>query len=532
VIILSFIFFMALVAALTIFLTRHDDHKTMTGYFLGGRTLSWPYIAFSLLLTNISTEQMVGLNGAAYIDGLSVMAWEIIAIVALIAMALFFLPRFLKYGITTVPQYLEIRFDNQTQIITNVIFLSAYTLILLPIVLYTGATGMMGILDIQQLLGIESRETVLWLVVWVVGITGSLYALRGGLRTVAVSDTVIGVGLLIGGLMIPWFGLSALGEGDVFRGMTELTNRAPERLNSIGGAQDSVPFSTLFTGVLLLHFFYWTTNQQIIQRTFGARSLSEGQKGVVATGVLKLLGPLYLVLPGMIAYVMFPELGNENADQAYGMLVSRVLPAGLVGFFAAVMMGAILSSYSAALNSTCTLFSIGIYKKFINPGASDEQVVRNSNLFGWVLALLTMSTAPLLMQYESIFAYLQKMNGIYFIPIFSVVICGLLFKKVPPIAAKIALLLGITIIVCGYFVSPFTTWVAALHEFHFLGLVFLLLVTIMLAFARFRPLHEAPLAIPERTVDMTQWSKIRPACVLLFLSVLVIYGVFADFSVL
>ncbi len=530
--ILSFIFFTALVAILTVILTRRDDHRTVTGYFLAGRNLSWPLIAGSMLLTNLSTEQMVGLNGAAYIDGLAVMAWEVIAIIALVATALFFLPRFLRYGVTTVPQYLEIRYDNQTQIITNIIFLSAYTLILLPIVLYTGATGLMGILDIQGMLGIESRELALWIVVWTVGITGSLYALTGGLRTVAVSDTIIGVGLLIGGFMIPWFGLEALGSGDVWAGVGELTSRHADKLNSIGSQGSSVPFSTLFTGVLLLHMFYWTSNQQIIQRTFGARSLAEGQKGVIATGVLKLFGPLYLVLPGIIAFAMFPELGTENADQAYGTLVNRVLPEQLVGFFAAVMMGAILSSYSAALNSTCTLFSMGIYRKFIHPTATDQQVVRNSNRFGWVLAVLTMCTAPLLMQYESIFAYLQKMNGIYFIPIFAVVICGMLFRHIPPVAAKVSLLSGIAIIVCGYFVSPFTDYVKAVHEFHFLGMVFVLLVAIMLVIGKLRPLPDSPADTRERAVDMTAWPKLKPACTLLCVGVVIIYAVFADFSVL
>ncbi len=531
-VILSFIFVTALVAGLTIFFTRKDDHKSVAGYFLAGRTLSWPLIAGSLLLTNLSTEQMVGLNGAAYIDGMSVMAWEVIAVIALVAMALFFLPRFLKYGVTTVPEYLEIRYDHQTQVITNIIFLSAYALILLPIILYTGATGLMGILDIQDIIGIESRPLVLWIVVWTVGIIGSLYALFGGLRTVAVSDTLNGIGLLIGGFMIVWFSLDALGDGDLVRGITELAQQHPERLNSIGSSDNSVPFSTLFSGVLLLHFFYWTSNQQIIQRTFGAKSLAEGQKGVIATGVLKLFGPLYLVVPGIIAFTMFPELGNQNADQAYGMLVNHVLPSAMVGFFAAVMMGAILSSYNSALNSTCTLFSLGLYKKVINKTANNDQVVKSGKIFGWTLAVFSMIMAPLLMQHESIFQYLQKMNGLYFIPIFSVVVCGMLFKRIPPIAAKIALLLGIIIIVCGYFISPFTEWVSSIHEFHFLGLVFLLLVSILLAFGKFKPLADVHSDQIESIVDMTPWPIVRQAGILLCVVVLIIYAIFADFSVL
>ena len=149
----SFLFFTGLVAVLTWLITRNDDHETSSGYFLAGRSLTFPLIAGSLLLTNLSTEQMVGLNGAAFADGLCVMVWEVVCVVALVFMAWFFLPRFLKSGVATVPEYLEIRFDHQTQVITNIIFLVAYVGILLPIILYTGATGMMGILDVPAMLG-------------------------------------------------------------------------------------------------------------------------------------------------------------------------------------------------------------------------------------------------------------------------------------------------------------------------------------------------------------------------------------------
>ncbi|MBT8135103.1 MAG: solute:sodium symporter family transporter, partial [Gammaproteobacteria bacterium] len=464
----SFLFFTLLVAALTYWLTRKDDHATTKGFFLGGRNLSWPLIAGSLLLTNLSTEQMVGLNGAAYTYGFAVMVWEVVAVIALVCMALFFLPRFLRSGVTTVPQYLEIRFDHQTQVITNLIFLIAYAVILLPIILYTGATGLIGILDVQAILGLASHSQTLWIIVWMVGIIGSIYALFGGLRTVAVSDTINGIGLLTGGLMIAWFGLNALGDGDFFTGIDALQAGNPGRFNSIGGADSSVPIGTVFSGILLLNMFYWTTNQQIIQRTFGARSLAEGQKGVLATGLLKLIGPLYLVIPGLIAYAMFA--GQDiKADHSYGMLVNQVLPTPLAGFFAAVMMGAILSSFNSALNSTCTLFSLGLYRNVINKDASNQQVVRAGKVFGWLIAIFSMCLAPLLLGQESIFSYLQKMNGLYFIPILAVVVVGMLTRRVPPVAAKAALLTGFIVIACGYFLPAAASIVASMHDFHFLG---------------------------------------------------------------
>ncbi|MBL7132694.1 MAG: solute:sodium symporter family transporter [Phycisphaerae bacterium] len=671
----TFVFFTGLVGLITWIVTRKDDHGTSTGYFLAGRSLTFPLIAGSLLLTNLSTEQMVGLNGAAFIDGFCVMVWEVVAVLALVAMAIFFLPRFLKSGIATVPQLLEIRFDHQTQVITNLIFLVAYATILLPIILYTGARGMIGILDIQGMLGI-GETTALWLIVWVVGVIGSMYALFGGLRTVAVSDMFNGVGLLVGGFLITYFGLSALGGDGAVSGWEKITAAQADRLNSIGGADSSVPFGTVFSGILLLNLFYWCTNQQIIQRTFGARSLKEGQKGVLLTGLLKLLGPMYLVLPGMIAFAMFAAEGLK-ADVTYGRLVNHVLPPWLAGFFAAAMIGAILSSFNSALNSTCTLFSLGLFKKVIKKGATEQQVVRSGKIFGWLIAGASMCVAPLLANTKSIFAYLQKMNGLYFIPIFSVVLVGMLSKRVPPLAAKLALIAGFLVIAAGYFIplgpadativardvaqvegagqavtfnvyltkacqkpvtveyatqagtaeeakdyqgakgtllfapgethkditvnllddeakepekeaffltlkapeeigvkSSYVTptgaaaavarifdagkdtpevkeQIAALaaearkapdpgskyvtnyiHEFHFLGAVFVLLIGLMLVIGIVKPRETAWIQEDVKAIDMTPWKHTGKACIVLALIVLAIYAIFADFSVL
>ncbi|MEZ6131686.1 MAG: solute:sodium symporter family transporter [Planctomycetaceae bacterium] len=539
----SFLFFTGLVAFLTWRITRNDDHASSGGYFLAGRSLTFPLIAGSLLLTNLSTEQMVGLNGAAFTDGLCVMVWEVVCVVALVFMAWFFLPKFLKSGVSTVPQYLEIRFDHQTQVITNIIFLVAYVGILLPIILYTGATGMIGILDVPAMLGSlpeslgkDAYTVALWMIVWLVGIIGSIYALFGGLRTVAVSDTLNGIGLFAGGFMIAAFALTDLGgDGGFSEGTRVLMDQQKARFNSIGGPESSVPFGTIFSGIFLLNLFYWTTNQQIIQRTFGASSLAEGQKGVLLTGALKLLGPLYLVIPGMIAYSMFADQGIDK-DKAYGMLVNRVLPAPLTGFFAAAMIGAILSSFNSALNSSCTLFSVGLYKNVLKKDATDAQVVRSGKVFGWIIAIGAMVIAPLLdhpaIKNRGIFDYLQKMNGMYFIPIFAVVLIGMLTRRVPPIAAKIGLIAGFAMIATGYFVPPFDTVVASMHEFHFLGLVFSWLLILMLVIGEIKPRATEFEQEDVGAVDMTPWRFAKPAGMMLILIVLTIYVTFADFTVL
>lgn len=540
---LSFLGFTLFAAILTYILTRGTEQRSSDGFFLGGRSLTFPVIAGSLLLTNLSTEQMVGLNGAAFKDGLCVMAWEVVAVIALVLMALFFLPRFLRAGITTVPQFLEQRFDRRTQTLANMIFLTAYALILIPIILYSGAVGLSQMLDLKTLTGITGPVTILgmtvapdtvilWGTVFLIGIMGSLYARFGSLKTLATLDTINGIGLLVGGFMIAAFALNRVSDGrGVLEGFRQLQAANPARLNSIGTATTSVPFSTLFTGVALLNLFYWCTNQQIIQRTFGASSLAEGQKGVLLTGLLKLLGPIYLVLPGIVAYHLFAKDGIAN-DMAYGTLVREVLPSHLTGFFAAVMVGAILSSFNAALNSTSALFSIGLYHHMINPTGSDEQMVRAAKVFVVCTAIAAMFVAPLLAGQESIFAYLQDMNAIYFIPIFAVVLVGMLRPRVPAPAAFWAMALGLVLIAVKYFVPGVGAVVdrAFTYNFHFLGAVFATLVVFMLAWAAIAP-RATPWKLKTSTpIDMTPWAGAPWASLALVAIVVAIYASFASFS--
>jgi SSS family solute:Na+ symporter len=530
---LTFLFFTSLVGFLTWRLTRRDDHGTSTGYFLAGRTLTGGFIAGSLLLTNLSTEQLVGLNGAAFKDGISVMAWEVIAGASLVVMALFFLPKYLRSGIATIPEFLEKRFDGTTRTITSFIFILAYAVILLPIVLYTGATGLMGVLDLKTLTGIQNESALLWITVWFIGIVGSIYAIFGGLRTVAVSDTLNGFGLLVGSVLITVFALGAVGEGGLLASLGTIREAHPEKFNSLGSKDSSVPFSTLFTGVLLLNLFYWTTNQQIIQRTFGAKTLAEGQKGVLIAGIFKVLAPLVLVLPGIIAFHLYAERAGFKPDHAYGTLVSEVLPSWLTGFFAAVMVGAILSSFNSALNSTATLFSLGVYKHLIRHDAVDEKkVIANGKLVGAVAAVLAMSSAPLLAGQESIFGYLQKMNGLYFIPIFSVVLAGFLFKRAGALAANVSLVAGCLILVLGYFVPPFSGWAEKIHGFHLLGLVFAALMVFQFVMSKLRPLPRDWEHHDSGEVDLTPWRWAKPLGFGIVAFVLLIYLALADFSVL
>ncbi|MEC8737526.1 MAG: solute:sodium symporter family transporter, partial [Planctomycetota bacterium] len=292
---ITFVLFTALVAFLTWFITRGKVTNTEDGFFLAGRSLPGVVIAGSLLLTNLSTEQLVGLNGGAFKEGLSVMAWEVIAGMSLVVLALFFLPRYLKSGIATIPQFLEERYDSNVRSLTTGIFIIAYMLILLPFVLFSGASALTHMLDLQIKLGLSEASTI-WAVVAFIAVVGSAYAVFGGLRAVAVSDTFNGLGLLVGGFLITYYSFAyAAGENaSFFTTISNIKKDNPDAFMSLGRTGEDVHWPTLFTGVLLLNFFYWCTNQQIIQRTFGAKNLAEGQKGVLLAAFFKILAPIIL----------------------------------------------------------------------------------------------------------------------------------------------------------------------------------------------------------------------------------------------
>lgn len=546
---ISFLGFTILVAVIAWWSTRSTNENSSDGYFLAGRSLTAGVIAGSLLLTNLSTEQIVGLNGQAYSEGLLVMAWETLAAIAMVITAVFLLPRYLKGGITTVPQFLANRYDTMTKSITSALFLSGYVVVLLPIVLYSGAVAFSAMFDLPQLLGV-SKTAALWISVWSIGIVGSIYAVFGGLKAVAVSDTINAIGLLIGGLMIPVFGLIYIGEGSLGEGISTLLAANPEKFDSIGSDTASVPFSTIFTGMILVQLFYWGTNQAIIQRALGAKNLEEGQKGLILAGFFKTLGPLIVVLPGIIAYNIFAG-SLEVPDEAYPRLVAKVLPAGLVGFFAAVLFGAILSSFNSALNSSVTLFGIDIYKEYFKKDATEGQVVKAGKIFGILLAILAMFIAPAIANApDGLFGYLQEVNGCYSIPIFTIIIVGYLTKRVPAIAAKIAIGLGVVLYSVSQFVlkpnfianalaeakATGVTDAAALaaiektaypHFLHVMAILFIMNVLIMLAIGKLKPRLEPFVLKYTEQVDITPWKYVRETGLAIILFVIGIYIYFS-----
>ncbi len=521
--VISFIGFTLLVALISYLATRKTNENTSEGYFLGGRSLTATVIAGSLLLTNLSTEQIVGLNGDAYTDGILVMAWETLAAIAMVITAIFLLPRYLKGGISTLPTFLERRFDSTTKALTSGLFLTGYAVVLLPMVLFTGSKAISGMFGIPEMLGVSEWGAV-WICVWGIGIIGSIYAIFGGLKAVAVSDTINAVGLLIGGLLIPVFGLLAISDdGSVFGGLTKLTTEHPEKFNAVGGADSSIPFATIFTGMMLVQLFYWGSNQQIIQRALGAKNLAEGQKGLTLAAFIKILGPIIVVLPGIIAFHKYGP--NLNTSDVYPKLVADVLPDVWVGFFAAVLFGAILSSFNSALNSCVTLYGVDIYKQFINKEAGDNQIVKMGKRFGVILAFFSMLIAPFLVYADSIFGYLQTVNGAYSIPILTVIVIGFLTKRVPALAAKVGVIFAFTVYV-GYIILANGFEATDLHMLHMQAITFVLTVAIMLIIGKLKPRKDDYVQTYTEEVDVTPWKYVKIVGILICLVVLSTYVIF------
>ena len=516
----GFVGFTAIVGLIAYWGTRrHHVTETSEGYFLGGRSLTAWVIAGSLLLTNLSTEHLIGLNADAFQHTIAVMAWETTAALAMVLTALVFLPRYLRAGLTTIPDFLASRFDESTRVIMSLLFLLSYAIAILPVVLLFGATGLESLFDVAATLGINATQST-WLLVWGVGILGSLYAIFGGLRAVAISDTVNAVGFLIAGLLIPVLALHAVGDGSVLDGLATVYREEPEKFDITGDEPGSfLPFGVLFTGMIVNQIFFWCVNQSILQRALGAKNLAEGQKGVLIAACFKLLGPLVIVLPGVIAFHMFKDtMPRSDYLQAYPMLVKAVLPDAFAGLFAAVMVGAVLSTFNSVLNSAATLFSTGVYATLVNRHASERALVRSGRVCSIMLAIAAMLAAPTIDTSGSLYNYLQQINATFFGPMLAVILAGFFTRWISALAAKIALVAGpIAYYLINFAYGPeIQTWLMRVlerdepvHFLHLLGVVFVLTVLLLIAISTVRPDRREHVAADAGKVNLAPWRHAR-----------------------
>ena len=528
-------FFMALVAFIS-YRQSKDESNSRDGYFLAGRGLSAVFIAGSLLLTNLSAEQLIGLNGSAYGFNLSSMAWEVTAAVATIAMAFVFLPRYLAGAFSTLPEFLNNRFDDDVRRLTVVLFMLGYGLVTIPSVLYSGSIAVLQLFDIPAMFDISYSKSVALTIV-VIGSVGGVYAIFGGLKAVAVSDTLNGLGLLLIGIAVPILGLSLLGEGSAVTGLKIIATTNTEKLNAIGSSGDPTPFATLFTGMIFANLFYWCTNQYVIQRTLGAKSLAEGQKGVLFSGFFKVLVPFMMMIPGVIAFHLYggPDSasGLTSIDLAYPQLIRDVLPNYASGFFLAVLLGAVFSSFNSLLNSAATLFCLDVYEPWKksrgHTDVSDQHVLKVAKTASIVIALFSFVVAPLL-QFapDGLWQIIRIFTGFYNIPVITIVIVGLFTNHVPALGAKVVI--GFHVIAYGILKFVLDD-VVTVHFIHLYGILFVTEVLIMLVIGYFFPVSTPWTYQNIEKVDMQPWRLRVPCATTLISCVIGLYLLFSPVGI-
>jgi solute:Na+ symporter, SSS family len=385
--------------------------------FLAGGGLTWMFVAGSITLTNLSTEQLVGMNGNQM---LLLAWWEICGFVGLMILAFIFVPIYYRNNCTTVTELLEKRYEGGSiRTVISALFLLGNIFIYLPAALYSGS------LFLKSMFGVD------WSLIWFaapMAIIAALYTISGGLRAVAVMDTYSGIGVLSIALLIVFLALSAVNF--------DLSTLPAERLSMIGSIKSPIPIHTLFTGMIFIQIFYWSTNQNITQKAMTAPTVREAQKGVLAAAAIRILIiPVIVVVPGVVAYKLFGNIG----DQAYGRVVAAVLPQWMSGAFAALMMAAVIAHTSAILNSSVALYSIDFHEKFIAPVKDHWRLATFASV---ALTITSIGMVPAFESAKSIINLLQELNGLFSMPILSAFIAGLLFRGVDARAAIMGLLYG------------------------------------------------------------------------------------------
>ena len=411
--------------------------------FLAGGGLSWFYVAGSITLTNLSTDQLVGMNG----NQMALLAWwELAAVLGLVILAKVFLPVYYKYDCTTTTELLEKRYnDHHIRATIGILFLLGNVFIFIPSMLYTGSLFM------QSMFGVDAPIIVIAIGFAVVG---SAYAIFGGLRAVAVSDAYSGVLLLSLGVLVVILALRAIDF--------DFSGIPPERLTMIGGDDSPIPWHTLLTGMIFIQIFYWSTNQTITQRAMASPTVKEGQKGVlVAAGIRLLIVPPMIVLPGIVSYKLYGDIG----DAAYGRIVADVLPTFLSGAFAAAIAAAVLTSVNSVLNSSTTLYVCDIHEKYVG---KTPNVPRLNAIITIIIVLIGLALVPFYATAESIINLIQQLYGLLSMPILSAFIVGLLFDDVDSRAAIAAVVFGV--LLYGFFSF---VW----EPLHYIHLMFITLIS-------------------------------------------------------
>jgi SSS family solute:Na+ symporter len=488
--------------------SMYKSRKVETGenFFLASRGLIWPLIGLSLIAANISTEQFVGMSGqSAGSVGLAIASYEWMGAITLIVVAFFFLPRFLSSGIYTIPEFLEYRYNSSARTIMAFYTMVIYVGVTISAVLYSGGITIYTIFNVD-----------LTTAIWAVGITAALYTTWGGLKAVAWADLFQGSALIIGGAIVLVFGFIAIGGVDNFFSYNE------EKLHMILPADHPIlPWTALVIGLWIPNFYYWGLNQYITQRTLAAKSLKEGQLGIIFAASLKLIIPFVIVFPGIMAAQLYGDSMN-NTDAAYPLLIKNLIPAGLRGFMLAAIAGAVISSLASMLNSASTIFTLDIYRKHIKKDASQKNLVLTGRLMTILFVLLGCLIAPYLgdPSFMGIFTYIQEFQGYISPGILAAFVFGFIVKKAPPSAGVAALLVCVPVYGALHL---FFNEIAFLNR---MAITFAVILLVMATITKFSPLKE-PVKLPIREdIDMSPTPKVVGLGVSVVVITLLLYIIF------
>jgi len=492
-------------AVLGISFYKSRGARNSEDYFLGGRSLTWPLIGISIVAANISTEQFVGMAGqGAGGVGLAVSSWQLAGSLGIVLIAFTLLPRFLEAGIYTMPEYLEYRYNTAARSIMALLTVLIYMTVLLTAVLYSGG------LTIQTIFGLD-----LTMAVWSVGLIAAVYTTWGGLRAVAWADLFQGLALLAGGLIIFGLGLKACGGWPAFAAANQ------DKLHMVLPANHpGLPWTGVFSGMWIVILYYCGLNQFIVQRNLAARTLRDGQLGVIFAGGLWLLVPFAIVMPGIMAHQLYGGQMSQP-DAAFPTLIRHLVPQGLRGFMLAAIAGAVISSLASMINSASTVFTMDVYQRLLDRRASQARLLLVGRLMTVVCVVVGCSLAPRLAdpKFGGVFQFIQQFQGYIWPGIVAAFVFGLLVREAPGAAGVAALLSGPMIY------GLFQKFAPDLHFLIQVAATFQLVLLIMGLITFWRPLKE-PKSLPVRPE-----MRVQTEPVVLWCGGLVILGVLLFFAV-
>ena len=457
---------------------KKGEQRTSQDYFLAGRSLPWWAIGSALLAANISAEHFIAMSGSGYAIGLAIAAYEWIAAIALIVVAKYFLPVFIEKRIFTMPQFLSQRYDRRVSTCFAVFWILVYIFVNMTAVIYLGALAMERIIGVPLIYGIIGFSFF-----------SALYSLWGGMKAVAWTDVINVAVLIFGGLVTTSFALNALSGGHgVIAGFAELLHKAPVKFHMViekgtlfipdgaGGKKDAFSdlpgLGVILGSMWLTNLSFWGFNQFIIQRGLAGKSLKEAQLGVAFTGYLKLLVPLLVVIPGIAVYALGVKLGKS--DEAYPWLISNIVPIGIRGLSFAAIVAAAVSALSSIVNSVSTIFTIDIYKGFLNKKATEKQMVRTGMIVAFTALVISTCIAPQLQTLDQAYQYIQEYTGFIYPGEFLIFFCGLFWRQASSKAALWTALLTIPLGISFKVLNPGMPFILRI------GYVFIILAFVMI----------------------------------------------------